>query len=205
MGDRLTKDSPKILQRNSPESQEMGRSIPTDRVRGPGSQGGMVQSSQTPSAPGTLLPCQQPCRSNTLKMAPAACGARRLPCYFPRCPRCQEKPIIRNAISYIYLSLSPPASSSRLPARPCGAPLTQWAHFPVVDARDHLPKPRSPALSPRTPAIRPAHGHDDLLRWYVRARPPALPYAPDRQALGWWFQSQTEGRQGWVPLAPFQA
>lgn len=80
-------------------------------------------------------------------MATAACRARHLSYCLPRCPRCQEKPIMRNAISYIYLSLSPPASSFRLPTRPCGAPLTQWAHFPVADACDHLPKPRFPALS----------------------------------------------------------
>lgn len=55
-------------------------------------------------------------------MATAACRAGCLSCCFPRCPQCQEKPIIRNAISYIYLSLSPPASSSRLPSRPCAAP-----------------------------------------------------------------------------------
>lgn len=98
-------------------------------------------------------------------MATAACRARRLSCCFPQCPQCQEKPIIRNAISYIYLSLSPPASSSRLPTRPCGAPLTQWAHFPVADACDHLPKPHSPALHSRVPAIRPPTS----LR-YVRAQ-----------------------------------
>lgn len=83
-----------------------------------------------------------------LKMAMAAYRAGRLSCCFPRCPQCQEKPIIRNAISYIYLSLSPPASSSRLPRRPCAAcpPLTQWAHVPVADDCDHLPKPKSPPL-----------------------------------------------------------
>lgn len=48
LGDRLTKGSPKILKRNSPEGQEMGRSISTDKVRGPGTQGGAVQSRQTP-------------------------------------------------------------------------------------------------------------------------------------------------------------
>lgn len=81
-------------------------------------------------------------------MATAACRAGRLSCCFPRCPQCQEKPIIRNAIRYIYLSLSPPASSSRLPSRPCAAPppLTQWAHVPVTDDCDHLPKPKSPPL-----------------------------------------------------------
>lgn len=96
-----------------------------------------------------------------LKMATAACRARRLSYCLPRCPQCQEKPIMRNAISYIYLSLSPPASSFRLPTRPCGAPLTQWAHFPVADARDHLPKPRFPALSSPAPAVRPPHRRND--------------------------------------------
>lgn len=71
-------------------------------------------------------------------------------CCFPRCPWCQEKPIIRNAISYIYLSLSPPASSSRLPTRPCGAPspsghtsplLTPVTTCPSLTLQHSLPEP----------------------------------------------------------------
>lgn len=157
-GDRLTKGSPKILQRNSPGGQEIGRSLSTDQVRGPGTWGGAAQSSQTPSASGTLLPCQQPRRAHTLKMAPAACGAGRLPCYFPRCPRCQEKPIIRNAIGYIYLSLSPPASSSRLPARPAEPPspsghTSLWL-TPVTTCPSLAPR-RSPPPEPL-----PSGGHE---------------------------------------------
>lgn len=115
-----------------------------------------------PPPAGTLFQCQQPFGSNMLKMATAACGAGRLSCCFPQCPQCQEKPIIRNAISYIYLSLSPPASSSsRLPTKPYGTPLTPWAHFPVADTRDHLPKPHSPVLSSQALAIRPLQGHDN--------------------------------------------
>lgn len=68
---------------------------------------------------------------------------------------------------FIYLS-APPTSSSRLPTRPCGAPLTQWAHFPVADAHDHLPKPRSPALHSRVPAIRPPTSLRYVREWACR-------------------------------------
>lgn len=132
-------------------------------------------------------------------MATAAWRARRLSCCFPQCPQCQEKPIIRNAISYIYLSLSPPASSSRLPTRPCGAPLTQWAHFPVADACDHLPKPRSPTLHSRVLAIRPPTS----LR-YVRTqacRHVLKVHTPKGTGLG---VSSPEPRMCQWPLASFR-
>lgn len=59
----------------------------------------------------------------------------------------------------LYLSISQPPSLLLPSAKQaCGAPLTQWAHFPVADARDHLPKPRFPALSSPAPATR-LHTH----------------------------------------------
>lgn len=79
-------------------------------------------------------------------------------CYFPRCPRCQEKPIIRNAISYIYLSLSPPASSSRLPTRPAEPPspsghtsllLTPVTTCPSLAPQRSLPEPLRSGLHGR--------------------------------------------------------
>lgn len=73
----------------------------------------------------------------------------------------------------LYLSISQPPSLLLPSAKQaCGAPLTQWAHFPVADARDHLPKPRFPALSSPAPATRL---HTDTAanklhpsHWYIR-------------------------------------
>lgn len=107
-----------------------------------------------------------------LKMATAACRARRLSYCLPLCPQCQEKPIMRNAISYIYLSLSPPASSFRLPSRPAEPPspsghtsllLTPVTTCPSLAFRLSLPQPRQPgSIQTQQPTSCTAS------HWYIR-------------------------------------
>lgn len=50
----------------------------------------------------------------------------------------------------LYLSISQPPSlllpSAKQALRSTPPPLTQWAHVPVTDDCDHLPKPKSPPL-----------------------------------------------------------
>ena len=105
-------------------------------------------------------------------MATAACRARRSSYCLPRCPQCQEKPTMRNAISYIYLSLSPPASSFRLPSRPAEPPspsghtsllLTPVTTCPSLAFRRSPPQPRQPGSTQtqRPTSCTPSH-------WYIR-------------------------------------
>lgn len=133
-------------------------------------------------------------------MATAACRAGRLSCCFPWCPQCQEKPIIRNAISYIYLSLSPPASSSRLPTRPCRVPPSPSGHTslllmlvttcPSLGLRHSLPKPQASGHGVCEPA-----GSTLVCHWCVRDTHVCSRYAFYRRWSGR-FLSQTSGKGG---------
>lgn len=153
--DRLTKGNPKILKRKkSPEGQK-NQTLDThmDKVRNPGMQGREAQSSQTSlPQPQRLLgpscnannPSAQTClKWRRRSVGPGACRAVFHSALGAKKNLSSEMP---SAI-FIYLSAPqpPPPVCQPGPAEPPSP--SGHTSLLLTLARDHLPKPHSPALS----------------------------------------------------------